>query len=427
MQQRRRSLTVVKYLGRFGSKENGFTLIELMVAFLILSILVAIAVPVFLNGKANSDRKVALYNLRVGISCHNGVLLEIFDNRPVAEENYRDFDPPGTLASTTLLVDGDGNTYAPVNARYMSTLEPRITWADIAVVDIPVVPVVGGDGGMAFAASDMTYASDGSALLANETGEPTFVPYEMYKNGEPIPGSGVSGDYKKWNLLVGKIGVVENVFYEAGKWQPNTENEYLTMLTLERSGVAHFVTFKLGTIVDSGMFAWADGTGDPGEAWAEEDEKPGDNPGDDSGDPVVDPPVEPPVVPPVVEPPVVPPVVEPPVVPPPVVPPVVILDDVEIYDLKITPVTLNLASNGVFMAHFNLPAGYSAGDIVLGSVHCSGAYAIQISGNTNIKFERQNLLNVSPGDAVVLTVTGSFSNGTPFIGTDVIRVIDKGN
>jgi len=396
MPKGRRSLNV-KYLGHFGSQENGFTLIELMVALLILSILVAIAVPVFLNGKANSDRKIAMANLRIGISCHNGILLEIFDNRPDAQETYRDYDPPEPLTTTLFY---QANEYVPVDAQYMSNLEPRITWADI-VVDIPVVPVgpvVGGDGGMAFAASNLTYAADDASLLAGDPSEPRFRLMQLYKNGKSTLPDGITDGsdlYYEWNLLPGKIGVVESFYWAddgTEMWLPNIGNERVTMLTLERSGVAHFVTFKLGAIVDSGSFEWDDGNGDPGDA-------------------VADDPVVPPVVP-----------SSAPQVVPPVVPPVVILDT-EIY-LEITPVILRLSSDNFFMAHLNLPSGYGNDDIVLGSVHCNGAYATSVNGSANIKMERQSLLNVSPGDNVVLTITGSFTDGTPFIGTDAVQIRD---
>ena len=98
-----------------------------------------------------------------------------------------------------------------------------------------------------------------------------------------------------------------------------------------------------------------------------------------------------------------------------------------IYDMRLVPRTLNLSSNGVFHAQFSLPDGYSKSDINMGTVFCHGAYATKISGNVNIKFERQDLLEVETGDEVMLTVTGQFNDGTPFEGFDVIRVIDNGN
>ncbi len=47
-------------------------------------------------------------------------------------------------------------------------------------------------------------------------------------------------------------------------------------------------------------------------------------------------------------------------------------------------------------------------------------------GKLIVKFDREDLEGVSLGDAVEMVVTGQLNDGTAFIGSDTIRVIDKG-
>jgi FKBP-type peptidyl-prolyl cis-trans isomerase len=47
-------------------------------------------------------------------------------------------------------------------------------------------------------------------------------------------------------------------------------------------------------------------------------------------------------------------------------------------------------------------------------------------GRLIVKFDREDLVDVSPGDSVEMFVTGKLIDGTPFMGSDTIRVIDKG-
>jgi len=98
----------------------------------------------------------------------------------------------------------------------------------------------------------------------------------------------------------------------------------------------------------------------------------------------------------------------------------------------IEPETVNLASQGVFTAYIQLVEDYNVSDININTVECEGAPAVrgEVSKEDNstyiAKFNRQELVNVTIGDAVELTVTGNLYDGTPFEGSDTIRVIDKG-
>ena len=98
-------------------------------------------------------------------------------------------------------------------------------------------------------------------------------------------------------------------------------------------------------------------------------------------------------------------------------------------DVRIEPETLNLKSNGVFTAFITVPEGYSLKDWNIGNLSCEGALAKQgkLSGNAyTAKFNRQDLINVTPGDAVSLTVKGTFTHNTKqalIQASDTIRVI----
>ncbi len=99
--------------------------------------------------------------------------------------------------------------------------------------------------------------------------------------------------------------------------------------------------------------------------------------------------------------------------------------------IRIRPKTLNLASKGVFTAFITLPEDYNVTNINISTVKCEGAPAVrgmvseEDNGTYIVKFNRQDLVNVSTGDAVELTVTGKLNDGRLFEGNDTIRVIDK--
>jgi hypothetical protein len=100
----------------------------------------------------------------------------------------------------------------------------------------------------------------------------------------------------------------------------------------------------------------------------------------------------------------------------------------ESISVTIKPETLNLASKGKFTAFIQFPEGFDVSQIHLSTVSCEGAPAVKgiAVGNVYLaKFNRRALANVATGN-VTLTVTGEFKDGTPFEGSDVIRVIDQG-
>jgi hypothetical protein len=102
------------------------------------------------------------------------------------------------------------------------------------------------------------------------------------------------------------------------------------------------------------------------------------------------------------------------------------IDVVVAIDIK--PDTLNLKSKGVFTTFIELPEGYGQEDVDIGTVECEGAPAVKaMMADDNrliVKFNTEDLVGVSTGDDVELIVTGQLLDGTPFVGSDTIRVID---
>ncbi|MEO0249585.1 MAG: tannase/feruloyl esterase family alpha/beta hydrolase [candidate division WOR-3 bacterium] len=97
--------------------------------------------------------------------------------------------------------------------------------------------------------------------------------------------------------------------------------------------------------------------------------------------------------------------------------------------VRIEPETLNLKSKGEFTAFITLPEGYDVRDWNIHDVSCEGAAAVKsmVAGNAFIaKFKREDLKNVFPGEAVLLTVKLSFFQaGKKALtqGSDTVRVI----
>ncbi len=83
-------------------------------------------------------------------------------------------------------------------------------------------------------------------------------------------------------------------------------------------------------------------------------------------------------------------------------------------EVSINPATINLKSNGVFTAVVSVPRGYKLSDWNMGNLTCEGASPVNgvLSGNAyTAKFNVKDLVGVSTGDAVTLTVKGTFTKG----------------
>lgn len=110
-------MTPQTMISRLRKREGGFTLVELMVVVMIIAILMAIAIPTFLNSRKRAQDSAAKSNVRNGLSAAQSVYSETQSYTGVtlaalgAEEPTLTFvdgaiasDTPRTISVT---VDGD--------------------------------------------------------------------------------------------------------------------------------------------------------------------------------------------------------------------------------------------------------------------------------------------------------------------------------
>ena len=104
------------------------------------------------------------------------------------------------------------------------------------------------------------------------------------------------------------------------------------------------------------------------------------------------------------------------------------------------PDTLNLKSRGkVVTAYIELPGGYDVQETDISTVMLNGivpalAHPTDVAdydsdgvSDLMVKFNRADVQEIlEPGDEVEVTVTGELADGTTFVGSDTIRVIEKG-
>ncbi len=97
--------------------------------------------------------------------------------------------------------------------------------------------------------------------------------------------------------------------------------------------------------------------------------------------------------------------------------------------VRIEPETLNLGSKGVITMFVTLPEPYNVRAIQIDMVRAqspTGVLALRgnVAGDKLIfKFDRTELTNLHPGDAIEIGVGGLLKDGSIFQGSDAIRII----
>lgn len=334
----------------------GFTLVELMVVIITVGVLASIAVPVYLNITRRADEQVAAYNVKVAEEVHNHIWFDIMTRNYFipGSECYRDASPPDGITS---LPSG----YALVDAEYFSALETRISWVDMEAT-----------GPFAEADSRLWASLDGGGEVTGGTATLTYEIDGIYREGTLV-----ESGYQIQNsldALHGKIAVITEYFYLDGAFHDNTDNKYLTMIIMEKSGDVHVLTFYQGIPVLAEEVSWPD---------------------------------------------------ESTPIPAPMGP--------EVIDSLTAPGTINLDSEGTFNTSFEVELeiypGFNIDCIEMDTVKCGDASAVDIkvndAGKVIIKFDRQDLTGLSVGEDQILTVTGQYTDGNTFSGSTMVKVIDN--
>jgi len=211
----------------------GFTLLELLLAVIILAILTGIAIAVYFSVTGGAEKAVADANFRTSESIMTNAWLEIAGRNGVT---YLDYDPPVSP------VDLSGTVPYPVNALYMSDVETRIKFTNLT-----------------------------------KSGNSPFKIDGVCKAGLVMPGTTGGKNYSNWELLYGTIGICWDSYWEpsASQWRSNSHdydrptrfaNQQLTVLVVQPDGGTQYNTYCAGEVIGSGTFGsagWNNGRGRP--------------------------------------------------------------------------------------------------------------------------------------------------------------------
>ncbi len=99
--------------------------------------------------------------------------------------------------------------------------------------------------------------------------------------------------------------------------------------------------------------------------------------------------------------------------------------------VRIKPKVINLKSKGKLTVFATFTSEYDVSDIDEGTIECEGATATKtrIFPKKNMfksTFKIKDLKDVSPGNSITFTVTGSLITGEDFEGNALVRVISPG-